>query len=91
MTDSTDPTSPRATVSRSEAPATTFRFALLVALVVVLLASVGLGAWLTATRGAPAIGVEGSVGKSSAELEQVRQQMESLMQQPRDIPEDAAK
>ena len=79
MTDSNDPTSPRANDSRSEATATTFRFALLIGLVVVLLACVGLGIWLTATRGASALGVEGNVGKRSAEIEQVRQQTEQFM------------
>jgi Mce-associated membrane protein len=59
--------------------ATTFRFALLIGLVVVLLTCVGLGAWLTVSRGAPALGVEGKVGQRSAELEQVRQQTEQFL------------
>jgi hypothetical protein len=59
--------------------ATTFRFALLIGLVVVLLSCVGLGIWLTATRGASALGIEGNVGQRSAEIEQVRQQTEQFM------------
>ncbi len=73
MTDSNDPD------SRSDAPATTFRFALLIGLVVALLACVGLGIWLTATRGATALGIEGNVGQRSAEIERVRQQTEQFM------------
>ena len=63
----------------TDSSATTFRFALLVALLVVLLACVGTGIWLTATRGASALGIEGTVGQRSAEIEQVRQQTEQFM------------
>jgi hypothetical protein len=59
--------------------ATTFRFALLIGLVVVLLACLGLGTWLTVTRGAPALGVEGKVAQRNAEIEQVRQQTEQFL------------
>jgi hypothetical protein len=63
----------------TDSSATTFRFALLIGLVVVLLTCVGLGIWLTATRGASALGIEGQVGQRSAEMEQVRQQTEQFM------------
>lgn len=63
----------------TDSSATTFRFALLIGLVVVLLTCVGLGIWLTATRGASALGIEGKVGQRSAEIEQVRQQTEQFM------------
>jgi len=63
----------------TDSSATTFRFALLVGLVVVLLTCVGLGIWLTATRGASALGIEGKVGQRTAEVEQVRQQTEQFM------------
>lgn len=74
MTDSTDPTS-----SRADAPATTFRFVLLVVLVLALLLCVGLGTWLTVTRGSNMLGVEGKVGAREAEMEQVRQQTEQFL------------
>jgi len=67
------------TDSAPDAPATTFRFALLVGLLVVLLTCVGSGIWLTATRGAPALGVDGKVGQRSAEIERVRQQTEQFL------------
>jgi hypothetical protein len=79
VTDSAQATSSRANDSRPEAPATTFRFTLLVGLLVVLLTCVGLGIWLTATRGASALGVDGKVGQRSAEIEQVRQQTEQFL------------
>ena len=63
----------------TDSSATTFRFALLIGLVVVLLTCVGLGIWLTATRGASALGIEGNVGERTAEMEQVRQQTEQFM------------
>jgi Mce-associated membrane protein len=63
----------------TDSSATTFRFALLIGLVVVLLTCVGLGIWLTATRGASALGIEGKVGERTAEMEQVRQQTEQFM------------
>ena len=63
----------------TDSSATTFRFALFIGLVVVLLTCVGLGIWLTATRGASALGIEGKVGQRSAEIEQVRQQTEQFM------------
>ena len=63
----------------TDSSATTFRFALLIGLVVVLLTCVGLGIWLTATRGASALGIEGKVGQRTAEMEQVRQQTEQFM------------
>ena len=65
--------------SRPDAPATTFRFALLVGLVLALVVCLGLGTWLTVTRGAPALGVEGKVGDQSAQIEQVRQQTEQFL------------
>lgn len=65
--------------SDSRAPATTFRFALLVGLVVVLLASVGLGIWLTATRGASALGVQGQVGTRADQIDSVRSQTEQFL------------
>ena len=65
--------------SQADAPAATFRFVLMVGLVLTLLACVGLGIWLTATRGASVLGVEGKVGQRSAEIEQVRQQTEQFL------------
>ena len=65
--------------SRPDAPATTFRFVLLVGLVLALLVCLGLGTWLTVTRGSSVLGVEGKVGAREAEIEQVRQQTEQFM------------
>ena len=65
--------------SQPDAPAATFRFVLMVGLVLALLACVGLGIWLTATRGASVLGVEGKVGQRSVEIEQVRQQTEQFL------------
>ena len=73
------PSAPAPSGEVTDSSATTFRFALLIGLVVVLLTCVGLGIWLTATRGASALGIEGKVGQRSAEIEQVRQQTEQFM------------
>lgn len=59
--------------------ATTFRLALAGLLVVVLLASLGTGIWLAATRGFEAVGIDGGAGDLQSERDSVMSQTRQFM------------
>ncbi len=61
----------------SQAPA--FRLVLLCVLVVLLLASLGTGIWLVATRGAEPVGIEGGASEAQQERDAVMSQSRQFM------------
>jgi Mce-associated membrane protein len=61
------------------APAATFRLVLAGALAALLVASLGVSVWLSATRGFEAVGVDGGAGELQAERDQVMSRTRQFM------------